>query len=38
MVTPVKMLRLLVSMYNEDQRQVIDTKMRPERNMKGFRV
>jgi hypothetical protein len=34
----VKVTRLLVSMYKEDQRQITDTRERPERNNKGIRA
>ncbi|MBL7079387.1 hypothetical protein ISS39_03590 [Candidatus Bathyarchaeota archaeon] len=37
-VTTVKVTRLLVSMYNEDQRETTDARTRPVRNMKGIRV
>ena len=37
MVTKDKVTRLLVSIYNEEQRQIIETKKRPERNMKGLK-
>jgi hypothetical protein len=38
MVTKVKVTRLFVSMYNEDQKQITDKRKRPERNMKGLKV
>jgi hypothetical protein len=34
----VKVTRLLVSIYDEDQRHITDTRERPERNNKGVRV
>ena len=37
-VTQDKVRRLLVSICSEEKRQMIETKKRPERNMKGFRV
>ena len=38
MVTTIKITRLLVFMFHEDQRHKVDTKTRPMRNMKGIRV
>ena len=38
MVTKDKVTRLLVSIYNEEKRQIIETKKRPERNMKGLKM
>jgi hypothetical protein len=38
MVTRIKVTRLLVSMFNEAQRHIADTKKRPEMNMKGFKA
>jgi hypothetical protein len=38
MDTMAKVARLLVSMYEEDQRQITDTRERPERNNSGIRA
>lgn len=38
MDTMAKVERLLVSRYKEDQRQITDTRERPERNNRGIRA